>query len=224
MTPARPIGGGPLRHLRAHPALSVATVAGGATGLFAPGAPALVTRCLIGWNVGVWLYLLLIALMMAHADHGRLRRIAMDHAEGARAVLVMVVLAALFSFGAVVLELSAAKASGARQAVGPIALVLLTVVGSWVLLPVLFGLSYASSYHVEGNGSGLAFPPAQSAFEPDYSDFLYFSFTIAVAAQTSDVAVTTRPMRRLVLVHSVLSFVFNTLILAFAINMAAGLF
>ena len=61
-------------------------------------------------------------------------------------------------------------------------------------------------------------------FEPDYSDFLYFSFTIAVASQTSDVTVTTRAMRRLVLLQAVLSFIFNTTILAFSINIAASLF
>ena len=61
-------------------------------------------------------------------------------------------------------------------------------------------------------------------FEPGYSDFFYFSFTIAVASQTSDVTVTTRAMRRLVLLQAVLSFIFNTMILAFSINMAASLF
>ncbi|MEO7008621.1 MAG: DUF1345 domain-containing protein, partial [Caldimonas sp.] len=58
----------------------------------------------------------------------------------------------------------------------------------------------------------------------DYADFLYFSFTIAVAAQTADVSVSTRRMRRLTLTQSILAFVFNTTILAFSINIAASLF
>jgi uncharacterized membrane protein len=68
------------------------------------------------------------------------------------------------------------------------------------------------------------FPGSEPGFEPDHTDFLYFSFTIAVTAQTSDVGVTTRAMRMLVLAQSILSFVFNTTILAFSVNAAASFF
>ena len=98
------------------------------------------------------------------------------------------------------------------------------MIGSWLLLPMLFGLTYASAYYGAEPDCGLAFPGATPKFEPDHTDFLYFSFTIAVTAQTSDVGVTSRAMRRLVLGQSVLSFVFNTTILAFAINAAASFF
>lgn len=70
----------------------------------------------------------------------------------------------------------------------------------------------------------LKFPDDNADFRPDYGDFLYFSFTIAVASQTADVSVTTQPMRRLVLLQSILSFGFNTAILAFTINIAASMF
>ncbi|MEP7056610.1 MAG: DUF1345 domain-containing protein [Caldimonas sp.] len=213
-----------LRHLRAHPALALATAAGVASSMLIPHAPSVVTRCLVGWNVGVWLYLALVGVLMSRSDHDRLQKVALAQAEGAQTVLIVVVLAALFSLGAVVFELSAAKGSDARHALPHIGLALSTVVGSWLLLPILFGLNYASSYHADTAGSGLAFPPVDVPFAPSYGDFLYFSFTIAVASQTSDVSVTTRPMRRLVLLQSVLSFVFNTMILAFTINMAASLF
>jgi uncharacterized membrane protein len=98
------------------------------------------------------------------------------------------------------------------------------VFGSWLLLPTLFALTYASAYYGPEPDGGLAFPDPPRNFEPDHTDFLYFSFTIAVTAQTSDVGVTTRRMRRLVLSQSVLSFVFNTTILAFSINAAASFF
>ncbi len=106
---------------------------------------------------------------------------------------------------------------------------LATVTGSWLLVAVLFTLNYASLYYrdaADGEpGSGLRFPDDDpAAFRPDYVDFLYFSFTIAVAVQTSDVEVTTRSMRKLVLMQSVLGFAFNTLLLALTINIAAGLF
>ena len=102
---------------------------------------------------------------------------------------------------------------------------LTTVAGSWLLLPTLFAMNYASVYYRNPHGSGLRFPePEEKGFRPDYADFLYFSFTIAVASQTADVSVSTREMRRLTLLQSVLSFVFNTTILAFSINAAAGFF
>ena len=173
------------------------------------------TRCLIGWAVGVWLYLGIVAFLIARADRDHLKRVAMAQAEGAKTVLAVVALAALSSLGAVVFELSAAKGADARHAWPHIALALATVVGSWLMLPVLFGLNYASSYHADSGGTGLGFPAAETPFEPGYGDFFYVSFTIAVASQTSDVTVTTRPMRRLVLLQAVLSFIFNTMILAF---------
>ena len=213
------------KHLRAHPALFSAALVGIFVALFAPDIRGVVTRGLLGWNVGVWIYLVWVGVAMSRANHGRLKRIALAQAESARTVLMVVALAALFSLGAVVVEISAAKAAAdARHAWPYIAMALSTVVGSWLLLPILFGLSYASSYHADTGGTGLGFPHVEPDFEPAYIDFLYFAFTIAVASQTSDVTVTTRPMRRLVLMQAVLSFVFNTMILAFSINMAAGLF
>lgn len=74
------------------------------------------------------------------------------------------------------------------------------------------------------HGRGLKFPKPDETLKPDYADFLYFLFTIAVASQTADASITDRPMRRLVLLQSVLSFVFDTTILAFMIKIAAGLF
>jgi uncharacterized membrane protein len=93
-----------------------------------------------------------------------------------------------------------------------------------LLVPTLFTLNYASLYHGGAQSGGLDFQDASEGFEPDYGDFLYFSFTIAVASQTADVAITNRTMRRLALTQALLSFVFNTTILAFTINMAASLF
>ena len=104
------------------------------------------------------------------------------------------------------------------------AFALVTVIGSWLLLPTLFAVTYASRYDRATHSAGLNFPTADNDFKPDYGDFLYFSFTIAVASQTADVSVSTSPLRRLVLMQSVLSFAFNTAILAFTINVAASMF
>ena len=188
-----------------------------------PASSSLVTKALVGWNVGVWTFLVLITTFMLRADHGKLKRVAAAHAEGAAAVLTVVVLAALTSLVAIVVELVAAKVPGSRHALPHVMLALCTVVCSWVLLPTLFTLNYASLYFAQPGG-GLRFPEYQTDFLPDYGDFAYFAFTIAVASQTSDVCITTRPMRHLAMAQSVLSFVFNTTILALTINIAASLF
>ena len=212
------------RHLRAHPHLVVSGLAGILVAAAAAGIDSVVSRCLLGWNVGVWMYLVWTAWTMTRSSPERVKRVAMAQAEGARTVLVVVALAALASLGAVIVQLSAAKAAGHGHALRPVLFTLSTVLGSWLLVPTLFSLNYASQYHVEDHdGGGIRFPDETEHFEPDYSDFLYFSFTIAVATQTADVVITNRSVRRLVLLQSVLSFVFNTTILAFMINMAASL-
>lgn len=185
-----------------------------------------VTGALLGWNIAVWLYLLLVVLMVRRADQNHLRNTALAQAEGAVTVLTAAVLAALASLVGIVAELSLAKPSGAPHALPHVLFAVSTVVGSWLLMPVLFALTYASRFYAVPLGQGLKFPveaDTDSVYRPDYGDFFYFAFTIAVASQTSDVTVTTRAMRRLVLAQSLLSFAFNTAILAFSINIAAGL-
>jgi uncharacterized membrane protein len=211
-------------HMSARPRLVGAVAAGVAVWLLLPATMLPVTRALTGWNVAVWLYLLLVAALMWQADHEHLRRAAVAQAEGAATVLACAVVAAVASLLGVVAELSAARHPGASHALPHLLFALATVAGSWLLLPTLFALTYASVYHRHTQGSGLSFPSDSVGFQPDYLDFLYFAFTIAVASQTADVTVTSRSMRRLVLLQSLLSFLFNTAILAFTINIAASLF
>lgn len=212
------------RHLRAHPQLFAAVVAGVAVGWLTPSLVRSTERIILGWNGGAWLYLALIASMMWHADEGRLKRIAVAHAEGATVALGIIVAASLCTVVALVLELSAIKAQGLGESWAYLLLAVSTMTCSWLMLPVIFALNYASQYYHRSEPGGLRFPSPEPGFEPDYSDFLYLSFAIAVAFQTSDVDITSRPMRRLVLVQGVLAFFFNSAILALAINAAGNLF
>ena len=211
-------------HLRAHVHLVIAGVVGLIVGVAWPDVQSNIGRWLLGWNVGTWVYLLWTGWVMLHSDQNDVKRTAQAQAESASTVLAIIALAAIASFGAITIELSSAKTGGLRHALPHVLFTLSTVAGSWLLVPTLFSLNYASLYHVTtSEDGGLKFPDIGKGFEPDYGDFLYFSFTIAVASQTSDVTVTNRPMRRLVLLQSVLSFIFNTTILAFTVNIAAGL-
>jgi len=211
-------------HFRAHARLVTAAVVGAGVAVLLPGPIAPVTRALLGWNVAVWLYLALVGWMMRTADHGRLRRVAEQQAESVGIVLALVSLASVVSLVGTVLELSAAKLPDANHAVPHVALALATVAGSWLLLPTMFALTYASRYYRDVGGGGLQFPGADAAFQPHYVDFLYFAVNIAVASQTADVSVTSASLRRLVLRQSLLSFAFNTSILALTVNIAASLF
>ena len=212
-------------HVQAHVRLATAMALGLATALALPAqAFSPVSRGLLGWNVAVWLYLALLAWTMARADHHHLRRVADSQAESAGTVLALVSMAAIVSLLGTVLELGAAKQIPGTVALPHVALALVTVLGSWLLVPTVFALTYASRYYRSRPPGGLQFPGADAAFTPGYGDFLYFSITIAVACQTADVSVNQPAMRRLVLTQSMLAFAFNTAILALTINIAASLF
>ena len=99
----------------------------------------------------------------------------------------------------------------------------LTVVLAWTFTHIIFTLHYANLYyrpHKDGVPGGLDFPGDEP---PDYRDFLYYAFVIGCAAQTADVATTSRDMRLVSLAHGVIAFAFNTAILALMINVGASL-
>ncbi|XHS76831.1 DUF1345 domain-containing protein [Burkholderiaceae bacterium UC74_6] len=179
------------------------------------------SRALLGWNVGVWLYLALALHMMFRVTDKDLQRHAMASADGMGTVLLLAGGGAAASLVAVALEQMQVKSGiGVGEGWPHLILALVTVAGTWLFLAVEFALAYASIFHRKGHCHGLDFPGDEDT--PDYLDFLYFSATVSACAQTSDVAVNSRPMRRLVLVHTVLAFAFNTGVLALSINILAG--
>ena len=200
----------------------VAAGAGLALALLLPPQVHFVTRALSGWNFAVWSYLVLIAWLMFRADHQRVRQIAEQEDETAVAVVAIVSVAAILSLAAVVIELTAIKNLPADQRALHYAFVAATLVGSWCLVGTIYTIHYARMfYSAPAKARPLHFPADEE--NPDYWDFLYFSFTIAVAVQTSDVSLETRTMRKAVLAQSVLSFFFNTAVIGLTINIAAGL-
>jgi uncharacterized membrane protein len=136
---------------------------------------------------------------------------------------MMVVAVALFSLMAIVIELGVARELQGTARFAHMALVVLTVVTSWTFTQVMFATHYAHDYYAaeaRGNAGGLEFPGAHA---PDYGDFLYFSCVIGTSGQTADVSFVSRAMRRVGLLHCVLAFFFNTMLLALTINIASGL-
>ncbi|WP_085633711.1 DUF1345 domain-containing protein [Pseudomonas sp. R16(2017)] len=207
---------------RTHPRLSAAALFGIAVGLLTPNA-SLVSKVLIGWNAGVWTYLALMLWLTARAKAPDVKRIAEMEDENAGLVLLMVSIAALASLATITFELVGSKDLETTRKLLHYGFTALTVIGSWLLIGVIFSVHYARLYYTwHGQEPALRF--AEGLTTPNYWDFLYFSFTIGVAVQTSDVGVATRELRKIVLAQSLIGFVFNTAILGFSINIAAGLF
>ena len=208
--------------VRHRPRLFIAAAAGLVLALLLPAHWAPVTRGLTAWDFSVWSYLLLMSRLMMRAGPTRVRRIAAQEDTTAVAVVAILCAAAVLSLAAGVVELGTIKGLPDADKLPRYLFVATTVAGSWALLGVLFTFHYAHMFYAApDHQKPLAFPDQEHA--PDYWDFLYFSFTIAVAAQTSDICVQTHAMRKTVLAQSVLSFFFNTAVIGFTINIAAGM-
>jgi uncharacterized membrane protein len=174
---------------------------------------------LIGWDVGVLIYLVAVAAMMSGSSVAAIRRNAASQDEGAFALLILTVAAAMASLGAIFAELAVIDRANPNYGVY-VALAIITVVLSWMFTQTIFALHYAHEFYGEhGRSNCLKFPNDGA---PDYWDFIYFAFVIGMTFQVSDVAVTHKSVRRLVVAHGVLSFFFTTAILALTVNIAAN--
>jgi uncharacterized membrane protein len=211
----------PVRLARLHKRLLVSSAVGIAV-LIATNATTwrLPTRLLSGWNVGVLCYLAWTFRVMGAASVDEIRRRAAIHDEGALIIPLLTAAAAIASLVAIVAELGRAATMGAWD---DLALGMATIALSWLFMHTIFAVHYAHEYYGERRDAqigGLTFPGSQ---EPDYWDFLYFSFVIAMTSQVSDVAITSKVIRRVVNVHGVLSFFFNVSVLALMVNMLSNL-
>ncbi|WP_269511235.1 DUF1345 domain-containing protein [Burkholderia sp. IMCC1007] len=208
--------------LRNRPRLVSAAVAGVLCAVLLPISLHPAARALIGWDCAIWLYLALMWGRMITAHRHKVREVAIREDESATAVLTVVCVATVASVAAIAIELATAKSVGFRLGLGHYAITGATLFGAWFLIPTIFTLHYARLYYGSpSNDRALRFPDRNP--EPDYWDFLYFAFTIAVASQTADVSLANRSARRAVLAQSILSFYFNMAVLGLSINVAAGL-
>jgi uncharacterized membrane protein len=208
--------------LRNRPQLAVAIAIGVAAGVLVPSTVRASARMLIGWNFAVWIYLVLMWLHMAFASEDDVSRNARREDENAGTVLFLVCTATVASIVAIVIELGTTKSLGVGSKVLHSLLTGTTLIGAWFMIPTIFTLHYARLYYgSDPNAPALVFP--DDRLKPNYWDFLYFSFTIAVASQTADIGLRGRDARRGVLAQSVLSFYFNVAVLGLSVNIAASM-
>jgi uncharacterized membrane protein len=181
------------------------------------------TRMLIGWDLGVALYLWLTQRAMRRADVAHIRRRAALQDEGAFFILLLTIVATIASLVAIVFEIGGAKQAPHSEQILPALLAFTTILLSWTFVHTIFSLHYAHEYYGEGRDKkigGLNFPGDD---EPDYWDFLYFSLVIGMTSQVSDVGITSKFIRRMAAAHGVLSFFFNVTVLALTVNTVSNL-
>jgi uncharacterized membrane protein len=204
----------------------LATIFGVGLTVFGPPQPT-ATILIVSWDVACLVFLVSIGGMMMDDSPEHIRARAEREDEGRGLILTVVLVAAAASVWAISVQLGIAKAEHGVLRTAHVVLAFVTVALSWMMMQVIFALHYAHEYYdenVERGGQdmkGLSFPGGEL---PDYWDFVHFSIVIGVAAQTADIAFTSKTLRRIGTVHSLVAFAFNTVVVALTINLLAGLF
>jgi len=220
---------GPLKWARlvvmGRPRLFIGLLAGIAASYALPSGVGPVTRAVLAWDIGVVVFLVLAAWLFGSERISRMAEDAARQQEGEWTIFALTIGAVVFSFVAIFGEFASLHDAKAEEKTLRIILVALTLFLSWLMTHTTFALRYAHEYYSRDKGAqevdgGLEFPGEK---RPDYLDFMYFSLVLGMTFQVSDVQITARKLRRLAAIHGLLGFLFNTIILALSVNIAAGL-
>jgi len=204
-----------------HPRLWISLAAGVAVFFFLPTSWPPLIRVLVCWDSGVILFLALIFVWMRRLTAAQICSKYIEEDASASIILVVVTIAALLSLAAIVEPLATMKQVTGSLRAAHFALATITLISSWILVPTVFTTHYADMYYsANDDDRPLHFPQTPM---PVFWDFAYFSFTIAAACQTADVSTQQAGIRKVVIAHTLISFLFNASILGFAINVTAGL-
>ncbi len=219
-----------VRIIGSHPRLFLCVAIGVGSYFLLPESARLVSRLLISWNFATIYFLISIALMMSQATPDTIRRNAALNDEGQNAILGLASLASIASLAAIIIQLGLVKESTGLLKAFHLSLALVTILTAWAFIHVMFALHYAHEYFDEFRNDKASEPQLRGGLEiigsnphPDYLDFAYYAFTVGVANATADINITSREMRRITLVHSILAFFFNLALLGLTINISAGL-
>ena len=207
----------PVRVVYARPRTFISIAIGVVAFFLLPGSLRLVTRLLIGWDIFVTFYLVLAYIMMFRCDLTHIRRNAVLQDDGRFLILLVTALGAFASIAAIVFELGAS-----HRSVPELTLATVTIALSWATVHTTFALHYAHDYYRGSKPGGLQFPSGDQHDHADYWDFVYFSFVIGMTAQVSDVGITDKTIRRTATAHGIVSFIFNTALLGWMVNIAAS--
>jgi uncharacterized membrane protein len=207
----------PVRLVYARPRTFFAVILGVVAFFLLPPSLRLVTRLLIGWDSFVAVYVVLVYVMMWRSTLATIRRMAALQDDGRFLIPLLTALGAFASLAAIMFELGQANH---KPTVSIFAM--LTVALSWVAVHTGFALHYAHEFYRGKKPGGLQFPGGEQEEHADYWDFVYFSFVIGMTAQVSDVGITDKTIRRIATAHGIISFIFNTALLALTVNIAAS--
>ena len=206
------------------------TTAGAAAALAAyallPPTLGATTRAVLAWDIGALLLLGLVAvLFLREGGDAAMAQHARQQQEGEWAMFWVTLAGVAFSFMALTSEMGSVKEQPPGERTLRVALVAGTLLVSWLVTHVVFALRYAHEYYAKDRDpdrvdGGLDFPGHEA---PDYWDFTYFALVLGMTFQVSDVSITSRKMRRLATVHGLIGFLFNTVIVALTVNIAASL-
>jgi uncharacterized membrane protein len=207
--------------VRYHPRLWIGVGLGLAVFWLLPSDWSLLTRTLVGWDCGVSAFLALVFVWMVGVTSQQICSRYIEEDESAPVILAVVTVAALLSLIAIVEPLATLRHVSGNERIWHFTLAAVTLIDSWLLVPTMFTTHYADMfYSVDEQNRPLSFPDTNM---PVFWDFAYFSFTIAAACQTADVSTRRSSIRKVVVAHELISFLFNASILGFAINVTAGL-
>jgi uncharacterized membrane protein len=204
--------------VRARPHLGLGTVGGVGALALLPATVSPLTAAILAWDFGCLVFLGLSAVAFSREREGRMAADAQRQQEGEWTIFALTMGAVAASFGAIIEEFSAIKHAVGGPPSLRVALLVGTLLLSWLMTHTAFALRYAHEYY-SARGGGLEFPGEK---KPDYWDFFYFSLVLGMTFQVSDVQITSRKLRRLATVHGLLAFLFNTVILALSVNIGAS--
>jgi uncharacterized membrane protein len=208
-----------VRTARAHTMLLLAILTGIIVFVVLAASIRLASRLLIGWNVCAGLFLVVIYANIMRADVQRIRMRAQLEDEGRTALLILTGIAGVASLSAIIVELG--TQNGVPRSSDQVALALITTALSWAFIHTVFALHYAHEFYGSRSArGGLKFPDGSA--EPDYWDFVYFSFVIGMTSQVSDVGISSKTIRRTATAQGVLSFLYNVALVALTVNIAAN--
>jgi uncharacterized membrane protein len=182
-------------------------------------------RSSLAWDIGGAIYLFFAFRLMWSCGHARIEARAARRDDSRAVILTIILLAIAASFAAIAGLIGQAKlpTTGPTEKLVLAALAVATIMISWSVTQVAFAIHYAHDFYRPDDGDevgGLLFPGCEL---PDYWDFLYFSISIGATSQTSDTSIRSRALRRLVSLHAVVAFFFNTAVVALTVNIAASL-